>query len=248
MSTPTGAAGLLVTALVSAVVAAGVSTLLSTSASAPAPSPAAGAGGTENPAAGTLEREVERLRTEVREIRAESRATSSPSGGPATPSSSTPPTRDEIRALVDERVAERLKDAPAVAAAASEPAKQRTLDEAGAELGLSSVDIDSVKRAWRASELEAVMLIMGTSDLDAIKEEVKAAEADPDRKKDLIKKVVGNGLRNFAEILTVEDRRNRELRKYLNEDQMKKLKGMDIRSTLADEGLEDVVERAFGGK
>jgi hypothetical protein len=244
-------AGLAVTAVVSALVAFGVATLLG--ASAPAGSPASPAG---PDSAEGLRREIDRLRREVQELRAArgpaavpAPAGAAPAGtAPATAAQAVPATREELRTFVDERLAERIAGGlvPQAPGAAAPVAVRKTLDEAGAELGLSSVDIDSVKRIYRDSEMEALTLVMGTPDIDAIREEVKAAEEDPDKKAALINKVIGNVFRNLGKVATIEDRRNRELKKFLSDEQMKKLKGMNVKPALEDEGLENIMKGTFG--
>jgi len=254
VSSNTGMAGLAVTAVVSALVAFGVAALLGPSAAPPPSSTsAASPDSTES-----LRREVERLRHEVQELRAGRPAGAAatevpaPGGIPAAISGAAdgpaPATRAELRTFVDERLAERLAAGlvPGAAVQTYTPPARKTLDEAGAELGLSSVDIDSVKRVWRESEMEALASIMGTPDIETIKEEVKAAEEDPDKKAALINKVVGNMVRNLGKIATIEDRRNRELKKFLSDDQVKKLKGMNVKPTLDDTDLENILKGTFG--
>jgi hypothetical protein len=232
-------AGLAVTAVVSALVAFGVAALLGQGSPPPAP-PAPPVPRQES--IEPLRAEVARLRAEVAALRA---GRPEPPPGTAAPppaagEAPAPATEAELVALIDRRIAARPP-----AEAAPGPAR-KTLDEAGAELGLSSVDIDSVKRIWRESEMEALTAIMGTADMEAIKEEVKAAEDDPDRKAALVNKVVGNMVRNLGRIATIEDRRNRELKKFLSEDQVKKLKGMDIKPTMEDADLEGILKGTFG--
>ncbi len=259
MASGTGVAGLAVTALVSALVAFGVASLIP-AAPAPAPAPPAAAPAKEAPE--DLRKEVERLRRELDELRAakpapatapaaaKETAGTSPAGkgkrsGPAAvtdPDGPLPATRGELAALIDERIDAR-------AAAGSVPFQapaRKTLEEAGAELGLSSVDLDSVKRVWEESEREALTLMMGTGDMDLIKEEVKAAEEDPDKKAALINKVVGNMFRNLGKIATIEGRRERELKKFLSEDQVKKLKGMHIAPVTEGADLEGIMKGTFG--
>jgi hypothetical protein len=148
---------------------------------------------------------------------------------------------------MDRRIA--LKAAQGVAAGGAAAQRKRvTIEEAGAEMGLSSVEIDTARRIWRESENEMLTSVMGTPDLEAIKEELKAAAEDPGRKADLINKAVGNMFRNLGRIMTIEDRRDRELKKYLGEEQTKKLKGYDVKSTLEDPEMEDVLQKVLGGK
>jgi hypothetical protein len=263
VSSGTGVAGLAVTGLVAALVALGASAMFTAGRTPPVP-PAAPSKDSE----ADLRREVERLRREVEELRqrhsviaatgiaAASRsadpAGAAPATGTGTAAEGAPPgsdaplpaNRGELVALIDERLA-----AKGVAAAvdATPPKKKMTIEQAGAELGLSSVDIDTTRRIWRDSENEMLVAFMGTADLEAIKEEVKAAAEDPDRKAALINRGVGNFVRNLGRIMTIEDRRNRELKKFLTEEQMKKLKGYDIQSTLNDPELEDVFNKVFDG-
>jgi hypothetical protein len=253
-------AGLVVTALVSALVAFGVASLIPPG---PAPAPPPAASSTGVPA--ELRKEVDRLRREVEELRAAKpvpiragpKAAAGNAGAPPAgtmdaeagagtdPGGRLPSTRDKLVALIDERLDAR---APAATPAGPpyKPAKRMTIEEAGAELGLSSVDIDSVRRVWQESEMEALTMMMGTGDVDAIKEEVKAAEEDPDRKAALINKVVGNMFRNLGKFATIEGRRNRELKKFLTEDQVKKLKGMNIAPVTEGGGLEGIMKGTFG--
>ncbi len=251
MASNSGMAGLAVTAVVSALVAVGVAVLLGPVAPTSSSSSSAASPDTTD----GLRREVERLRREVQELRAGRPPVAAPGTGP-TPSGDAPApaegpvpaTRAALQAFVDERLAERLAAGivPGTDSRVFTAPVRRTLDEAGAELGLSSVDIDTVKRIWRESELEALSLVMGTPDIEAVKEEVRAAEEDPDKKAALINKVVGNMVRNLGKMATIEDRRNRELRKFLSEEQLKKLKGMNVRPTLEDEGLESILKGTFG--
>jgi len=247
VSSSTGMAGLAVTAVVSGLVAFGVAALLGPSAPT---SPASAPGAPDSTE--SLRREVERLRREIQELRAGRAGSPAAPAGKAEPPVGIPATREELRTFVDERLAERLAGglppgaAGGAGSAVSTAPRRPTIDEAGAELGLSSVDIDSVKRIYRDSEIEALSLVMGTPDIDAVKEEVKAAEEDPDKKAALINKVVGNMVRNLGKVATIEDRRNRELRKLLSEDQVKKLKGMNVKPTLEEEGLENIMKGTFG--
>jgi hypothetical protein len=250
VSSSTGMAGLAVTAVVSALVAFGVAALLGPAAAPPPSSSASSPDSTDS-----LRREIERLRREVQELRASRAPAAVPGAAPpaaAAPSAPdeapVPATRAELRTFVDERVAERLAAGlvPGANSQVFTAPVRKTIDEAGAELGLSSVDIDSVKRIWRESEMEALALIMGTPDIEAVKEEVKAAEEDPDKKAALINKVVGNMVRNLGKVATIEDRRNRELKKFLTDEQVKKLKGMNVKPTLEDEGLENILKGTFG--
>lgn len=260
MASGTGMAGLVVTALVSALVAFGVASLLP-AASAPAPVP------TQEPPPGEgtadLRREVERLRREVEELRAakpapirfvRGQAPGDPGGtdpgkekdgeheASPDPGAPLPSTRADLAKLIDERI-----DARAAAGVGTGQApKRKTIDEAGAELGLSSVDIDSVKRVWQQSEMEALAMVMGTADMDAIKEEIKAAEDDPDKKAVLINKVVGNMFRNLGKMATIEGRRTRELKKFLSEDQVRKLKAMNIAPVTDGASLEGLMKGTFG--
>ena len=94
------------------------------------------------------------------------------------------------------------------------PARKRlSIEEAGEEMGLTSVEIDAARRVYRDSEMEMLTCVMGTADLDAIKEEAREAAEDPDKKAALINKAVGNMVRNLGRLATVEDRRNRELKR-----------------------------------
>jgi len=160
----------------------------------------------------------------------------------AGPGDPIPGTRGELAKLIDERI-----DARAAAGTTPYQAPKRmTIEEAGAELGLSSVDTDSVKRVWKESEAEAFTMLLGTGDMELVKEEVKAAEEDPDKKAALINKVVGNMFRNLGKIATIEDRRNKELKKFLSEEQVKKLKGMHIAPVTEGADLEGIMKGTFG--
>ncbi|HEU4394590.1 MAG TPA: hypothetical protein VFS92_03430, partial [Planctomycetota bacterium] len=154
-------------------------------------------------------------------------------------------TRAELVALIDERVAAIDADPVAAAKAAAAARKRLTVEEAGAEMGLTNLEIDAVKRAYREAENEMLNAIMGTSDVDAIKEEVRAAKDDPDRKAALVTKCVGNVFRNLGHVMTIEDRRDRELKKFLPEEQVKKLKGYDLKPTFDDADLESIMEDVF---
>jgi len=260
MASGTGMAGLAVTAVVSALVAFGVS-LVFGPALAPPPGAAPGSPGAAGTAGApgspesteSLRREVERLRREVQELRGRATGTASPAAPAASASPdpddpahrAIPATREELRAFVDARITERFASVPG-GPGSGQARTRKTLDEAGAELGLSSVDLDSVKRVWKDSETEGVTLLMGTTDMDAIREEVRLAKDDPDRKAALINRVVGNMVRNLGRVATIKDRRDRELRKFLSEDQVGKLKAMDIRSTSEDEGMDEIFKGTFG--
>ncbi len=119
------------------------------------------------------------------------------------------------------------------------------MEEACEEMGLSSVETDSVRRALRDMETELITSVMGTADLDLIKEEVRGVKDDPDRKAALVQKAVGNMIRNAGRLITLEDRRNRELKKFLTPEQVAKLKTYDLKSTVADPELEDILKDIF---
>jgi len=164
-------------------------------------------------------------------------------GDPAGP---LPADRGALVALIDARIAEKV---PLQAAREPGPRKpRRSIEEAGAEIGLNAFEIDAARAAYQAAEMEMITAVMGTSDLDAVKEEVRAARDDPDRKAALVQKAVGNVIRNLGRVVTIEDRRDRDLRRILSEEQVKRLKGYDLKPTAADAELEDILEEAFGGR
>jgi len=252
-----GVAGLAVTALVAALVAAGVAALLPAS---PPSTPPAGGGLPAADVTRALREDVATLRAEVAEIRAARAApprapggAPPPSGdavppgtGPAPPAGTDPlpASRAELEALIDERIA---GAGPAAAAKAAEAAKKRlTVEEAGAEIGLSTLEIDAARRVYRNAESELLLALLGTTDLEAIKEEVRAAKDDPEKKAALVNKCVGNLFRNLGHVMTIEDRRDRELRKVLPEEQAKRLKGYDLKPTFEDVELESVLKDVFG--
>jgi hypothetical protein len=254
MAGGSGLAGLAVTGLIAALVAFGVSTLFSPSPK-PVPEPARAGSEVED-----LRREVERLRREVAEAkdgRAARAAVAAPApatGASAAPAATAAPDaaaspgadldgplpadRKELVALIDRRVAEK---AALMATAAAAPRKRVSIEEAGAEMGLSSVDVDSIKRIWRDSEQEVIVLVMGTPDMDAVKEELRSAKDDPDRKSALINRAAGNAIRNLGRLATMEDRRNRDLKRFLTPEQIKKLKSYDIKSAMDDPELEEIL-------
>jgi hypothetical protein len=258
MSQGTGVAGLAVTALVAAVVAVAAAALFP-------PSPAAPPPGSRSSAEADLREEVERLRAEVAELRASRGAAGdpgsaaagpvagpaavagtgpAPAGSPGEGASALPASRDDLVALIDGRIAEKF--AAAGPAVASRPAKKRvTIEEAGAEIGLSAFEIDAAKRVHRAAEDEMLVAVMGTADLEAIQQEVRAAKDDPDRKAALVNKAIGNVFRNLGHVMTIEDRRDRELRKVLPEDKVKRLKEYDLKPTFDDAELGEVLEGVF---
>ena len=246
----TGWAGLVVTALVAALVSFGVTALLGGN---PSPPPAPGT----SPEAKSLEA----LRDEVTGLRAELRRVRESSAPPATaqrnpvpspaegqgpgpapaPEGALPSTRADLVTLIDARIAEK---GPAAGVPSLPPRKRVSLEEAGEEMGLSTVEIDAVRRAYREAETEMITCLMGTADLEAIKEEAEAAREDPEKKEALVKKIVGNGIRNVGKILTVEDRRDRELKRFLTPDQMRKLKGYDLKPVIADADLQGLFNDA----
>ena len=266
MSGGTGMAGLAVTALVAALIAGGVATLLSSGAPPGSGSPREPdkSPGTPAPSARDEGERLQRLEAAIAELRA-ARPAPGPSG--ATPSAGSagsgsepgaaattspgtaheplPTTRAELVALIDERVAAGGADPVAAAKAAAAARKRVTVEEAGAEMGLTTLEIDAVKRAYREAENEMLNAIMGTTDLDAIKEEVRAAKDDPDKKAALVTKCVGNVFRNLGHVMTIEDRRDRELKKFLPEEQVTKLKGYDMKPTFDDSDLESIMEDVF---
>ena len=263
MAGSNGMAGLAVTALVSALVAFGVASLLPVGPGPPA-APAAG------DSADGLRRDVDRLRRELEEVRAARGGPGTapgavPPGAPGTPVAAAPPSpgapgagpgpaedgplpasRGELVALIDERIAGKAAEAIAGVAGSARARRKVTIEEASGELGLSSVDADAVKRIWRESEEELVATVMGTADLDLVKEELRAARDDPDRKAALINRAVGNVIRNLGRVATLEDRRRRDLKRFLTDEQIRKLKEYDIKSTLDDPELEEVLKDAFG--
>ena len=262
MSSSTGMAGLAVTALVSALVAFGVAALVGTG---PAAAPTAPGGASGRSTEEDLRLEVSGLRREVAELR-RSRApgalppppasgttapagTAGPGTGTSTPGSSAegplPTTRADLVALIDQRIGEK---APGGIASATPGRKRVSIEEAGAELGLSSVDIDTTKRIWRESEGEAIGILMGTTDMDVVKQELREIRDDPDRKAAFINKAVGNAVGNFGRLMTIQDRRDRELRKYLPAETVKKLRTYDIKPGIDDSDLEGVLKEAFGGE
>ena len=249
MSGGTGMAGLAVTALVAALIAGGVATLLSSGPREPtAPPPPRPA-----PAARDDGDRLQRLEAAVAELRAARPAGAAGAGAepgaPGTPSAGVdaplPASRAELVALIDERIAADNADPVAAAKAAAAARKRLTVEEAGAEMGLTNLEIDAVKRAYREAENEMLNAIMGTTDLDAIKEEVRAAKDDPDKKAALVTKCVGNVIRNLGHVMTIEDRRDRELKKFLPEEQVKKLKGYDLKPTFDDSDLESIMNEVF---
>lgn len=252
-----GLAGLAVTALVAALVAFGVAALLGGPAAPPAPvlSSPAPAGDGE---VARLRGEVARLREDLARVRrdappAGAGAAAAPpeeKGGPtADPSSSTgdpsaplPATRGELVTLIDARIFE--KGLAGIQAAP--PKRKVSVDDACGEMGLSSVETDSVKRVLREAETELIVSVMGTADLDAVKEEIRGVKEDPDAKAALVQKAVGNMIRNAGRLVTLEDRRDRELKRFLTPDQVKKLREYDLKSLVADEELEGILEDVFG--
>lgn len=262
MKGTTGLAGLLVTSLVAALVAFAVAALLGPP--APPSRPPAGPG---DAALLRLEGEIAALRARLDEAegapppgggsgpRPPAPGGGAPSAGaagdplaagPADPSAPLPATRGDLVALIDARIAERGGAAPEWKPPPPKP--RLTVEEAGAEMGLTPFEVDAVRSAYQAAEAELIASVMGTADLDAIKEEVAAAKEDPDRKAALVQKAVGNVIRNLGKMMTIEDRRDRDLRRVLSEEQVKKLKGYDLKPTLADAELEGILKDAFGGR
>jgi hypothetical protein len=90
-----------------------------------------------------------------------------------------------------------------------------------------------------------LLAVMGTADLEAIREEVRAAKDDPEKKAALVNKAIGNVFRNLGHVVTIEDRRDREMRKVLPEDKVKRLKEFDLKATFDDGDLEDVLGEVF---
>lgn len=262
MKSPSGLAGLFVSALVAALVAFAVTALLGGPAPRAAP-PAAPAPESAPPAVKDLQRDVARLRAEVEELRGARRTAPPPrdpaAGEPGAASmdgdgagpveegpaeGALPATRGELEALIDRRLAERA--GPAGSEPPPPPRRRLSIEEAGAEMGLSTVEIDAARRAYREAELEMITAVMGTADIEAVKEELRAARDDPDRKAALVQKAVGNVIRNLGKLATLEDRRDRELRNFLPPEKVKKLKGYDLKPVLADRELEDIMKEAFG--
>jgi len=258
MNGGTGLAGLAVTALVAAGVAIAATFLLASPAAPPAAAP-----GSSAASSGDLRAEVARLRAEVAELRGAKRpspSASSPAAAPSevpagtaaskegaadAPSAPLPATRGELDAIIDERIAKTLKgEGPALLAGGAEK-KKVTIDEAGAALGLSAFEIDAVRRVYRDAENEMLSAIMGTTDLEAIRLEVAAAKDDPDKKAALVNKAVGNVFRNLGHVMTIEDRRDRELRKVLPEDKVKQLKDYELKPTFEDAELEGLLKDVF---
>lgn len=260
MSGGTGLAGLAVTALVAAVVAVAAAMLVPP-ASAPPPEDRAAP-----PVSGEdLRSEVARLRGEVAELRrARTSAPASPAagapGGDRTPSAGSagtegsaspvaaaplPATREELTALIDARIAERGGAAGPGGAPAEPEKKSVSIDEAGAAIGLSAFEIDAVRRVYRDAENEMLAAVMGTTDMDVIRQEVAAAKDDPDKKAALVNKAVGNVFRNLGHVMTIEDRRDRELKKVLPEEKVKQLKGYELKPTFEDAELEGLMKDVF---
>ena len=264
MKGSTGLAGLAVTALVAALVSFSVAALLGPSPAAPALRPGPGP-------SSSLEREVASLRAEVAELRS---ARGGPARGPRPAAEEVewrpgpgdavegaalaggagsgdgegtlPATREDLLSLIDQRIDAKGAGGPEWKPPAPKP--RVTVEEAGAEMGLTAFEVDAVRRAYEAAETEMITCVMGTADLDAIKEEVRAAKEDPDRKAALVNKAVGNVIRNLGKVMTIEDRRDRDLKKVLTGEQVSKLKGYNLKPTLADAELEDILKDAFGNR
>lgn len=260
MAGGSGLAGLAVTGLVAALVAFGVSAILAPGAKPPSGAPEASKGDAE------LRAEVDRLRREVAELRASGAANApgrasaasptapgAPTPEPAPADPKAPPAPDaegplpadrrELVALIDRRIAEGWKSG--AGATAVQPRRQVTIEEAGGEMGLSAVDIDSIRRVWRDFELERVAAVMGTTDLEVIKDELKGAKDDPSKKEALVNKGIANVLRNVGRLATLEDRRKRDLKRWLTDEQIQKLKSYDIKSVLNDPELEEILKDVF---
>jgi hypothetical protein len=156
-----------------------------------------------------------------------------------------PANRAELVALIDGRIAEKSGEIAAGAVTAAAGKKRVTIEEAGEAIGLSAFEIDAVRRVYGDAENEMLAAVMGTTDLDAIRQEVRAAKDDPDRKAALVNKAVGNLFRNLGHVMTLEDRRNRELKKVLPEEKVKALKEYDLKPTFEDAELENLLKDVF---
>jgi hypothetical protein len=60
-----------------------------------------------------------------------------------------------------------------------------------------------------------------------------------------VNKAVANAIRNLGSLMTIEDRRDRELRKFLPEETVRKLRGYDVQSTVGDPELEGILRDVF---
>jgi len=260
MSGGTGMAGIAVTGLVAAVVAMGVSFLVPRDTPPAPPAPPAERASSEH-----LRSEVARLRAEIAELRA-ARAASpgtskgavgapGPGQGPAGAIAAADPavggeaplpaSRAELVALIDDRIQEKGGEVLAGAGGETPGKKKVSIEEAGAAIGLSAFEIDAVRRVYANAESEMLNAVMGTTDIDAIRQEVRAAKEDPEKKAALVNKAVGNVFRNLGHVMTLEDRRDRELKKVIPEEKAKALKDYDLKPTFEDAELEDLLKDVF---
>lgn len=254
MASSTGWSSIAVAAVVATVVAAGTAALFS-----PAPprtAPGASAGETDPARLDAMERSLRSLEARVAELKASPPTSSAPApasgASPGTPEGSTAPrgedgipgTRGELEALIDARLdaaARRTPPAPLEVP----PRKKISVDEAADEMGLDSRQRENLRLVQRETEEDLLEALLGTRDPARLREEALALRDDPERKEKFIQTVVANAISNAGKLMTLESKRDRRLREFLDKEQVRKLKGMEMKSQLLDDETAALLEDVF---
>ncbi len=258
MASSVGAAGLLVAGIVAAAVSVGITVIAREGRSPSESRPAMPATGSPDAdlrdRVAALDREVAELRTALRGLRTargpeagkEDGADGGPSAsGPAaagTPAEALPATAEELAAFVDRRIQARAAATPAEPAG---PPPRRSVEEVGRELGFTGAQVEGVRQVQRESEEELLEVVFGTTDVESIREQVRGLRDDPDRKAAFLQTLVGNAIGNAGRLLTLESRRDARLRRFLDADQVRRLKGHTLKSALLDDELQGLLDEVF---